>query len=64
MDVCGKGHHEHQNRTFAVDNIASEYDRLRGLGVAFTQEPTQMERGRAVATLDDTCGNLIQLAQR
>lgn len=48
---------------FAVDDIASEYARLRGLGVAFTQEPTPMGPV-TVATLDDTCGNLIQLAQR
>lgn len=48
---------------FAVDDIASEYERLRGLGVSFTQEPTPMGPV-TVATLDDTCGNLIQLAQR
>ena len=38
----------------------AEYERLRALGVRFTQEPTPM--GPVVtAVLDDTCGNLIQL---
>jgi catechol 2,3-dioxygenase-like lactoylglutathione lyase family enzyme len=49
--------------SFAVDDVEAEYDRLRGLGVAFTQPPE--ERGPAkTAVLDDTCGNLIQIAQR
>jgi catechol 2,3-dioxygenase-like lactoylglutathione lyase family enzyme len=47
---------------FAVDDVQAEYDRLVGLGVRFTQPPTDM--GTVVfAVLDDTCGNLIQLAQ-
>jgi catechol 2,3-dioxygenase-like lactoylglutathione lyase family enzyme len=46
--------------SFAVDDVHAEFDRLRGLGVRFTQEPTPM--GPVVtAVLDDTCGNLIQL---
>lgn len=47
---------------FAVDDIAAEYDRLVALGVRFTQKPTEMG-DVIVAVLDDTCGNLIQLAQ-
>src|ERR1700759_3013766 len=48
--------------SFAVDDVAAEYERLSGLGVRFTQEPTDM--GPVVtAVLDDTCGNLIQLMQ-
>jgi len=48
--------------SFAVDDVRSEYERLRALGVHFLQEPTQM--GPVItAVLDDTCGNLIQLAQ-
>ncbi len=40
--------------------MQAEFERLRGLGVRFTQEPTAM--GPVVtAVLDDTCGNLIQL---
>jgi catechol 2,3-dioxygenase-like lactoylglutathione lyase family enzyme len=46
--------------SFAVTNVEAEYERLRGLGVVFTQSPTRA--GPAVtAVLDDTCGNLIQL---
>jgi catechol 2,3-dioxygenase-like lactoylglutathione lyase family enzyme len=45
---------------FAVDDVAAEHLRLTGLGVVFTQPPTDI--GTAViAVLDDTCGNLIQL---
>ncbi|MFJ8473430.1 VOC family protein [Kitasatospora sp. NPDC094011] len=47
---------------FAVDNVHAEYDRLHRLGVRFAQEPTAMGPV-TVAVLDDTCGNLIQLAQ-
>jgi catechol 2,3-dioxygenase-like lactoylglutathione lyase family enzyme len=47
---------------FGVDDVQAEYDRLTGLGVDFTQPPTAM--GPVItAVLDDTCGNLIQLAQ-
>jgi catechol 2,3-dioxygenase-like lactoylglutathione lyase family enzyme len=47
---------------FAVDDLAAEVARLRGLGVVFTQEPLDM--GPVItAVIDDTCGNLIQLAQ-
>ena len=46
--------------SFAVDDVRAEFDRLRELGVRFTQEP--MEMGSvATAVLDDTCGNLIQI---
>ncbi|GAA2255092.1 VOC family protein [Actinomadura luteofluorescens] len=49
--------------SFDVDDVKAEYDRLRGLGVRFTQEPVEM--GPVVtAVLDDTCGNLVQIAQR
>ena len=47
--------------SFAVDDAKAEFDRLRALGVRFTQEP--MDAGPVtVAVLDDTCGNLIQIA--
>jgi catechol 2,3-dioxygenase-like lactoylglutathione lyase family enzyme len=47
---------------FAVQDVRAEFDRLRALGVRFTQEPLEM--GPVVtAVLDDTCGNLIQIAQ-
>jgi catechol 2,3-dioxygenase-like lactoylglutathione lyase family enzyme len=47
--------------SFAVDDVNAEYERLRGLGVQFTQEPAQMGPV-TTAVLDDTCGNLIQIA--
>ena len=45
-----------------VDDVQAEYDRLVGLGERFTRPPTPMGPV-IVATLDDTCGNLLQLAQ-
>lgn len=48
--------------SLAVDDVRAEYERLTGLGVKFTQEPTEMGPV-TTAVLDDTCGNLIQLAQ-
>jgi len=47
--------------SFAVDDVHAEYERLRGLGVRFTQEPTDMGPV-TTAVLDDTCGNLIQIS--
>ncbi|MFB7913197.1 VOC family protein [Streptomyces sp. NPDC056061] len=46
--------------SFAVDDVRAEFDRLRGLGVRFTQEPLDMGPV-TTAVLDDTCGNLIQI---
>ncbi|GAA1519478.1 catechol 2,3-dioxygenase-like lactoylglutathione lyase family enzyme [Agromyces terreus] len=45
-----------------VDDVQAEYDRLTGLGVDFTQPPTDLGPV-IIAVLDDTCGNLLQLAQ-
>jgi len=47
--------------SFAVDDVQAEFDRLSGLGVRFTQAPTPMGPV-TTAVLDDTCGNLIQIA--
>jgi catechol 2,3-dioxygenase-like lactoylglutathione lyase family enzyme len=47
--------------SFGVESVQSEYERLRGLGVQFTQQPTTMGPV-TTAVLDDTCGNLIQIA--
>ena len=49
--------------SFGVDDINAEYARLTALGVAFTQPPVQMGPV-TTAVFDDTCGNLIQIAQR
>ena len=45
---------------FAVDDVHAEFERLRTLGVRFTQQPAAMGEV-TTAVLDDTCGNLIQL---
>jgi catechol 2,3-dioxygenase-like lactoylglutathione lyase family enzyme len=47
--------------SFGVDDVNKEYERLKGLGVRFTQPPTDMGPV-TTAVLDDTCGNLIQIA--
>ncbi|MFC7309569.1 VOC family protein [Streptomyces monticola] len=49
--------------SFAVDDVRAEFRRLSGLGVRFTQEPVTMGPV-TVAVFDDTCGNLIQIAQQ
>ncbi|MGP3965803.1 VOC family protein [Nonomuraea sp. 3N208] len=47
--------------SFAVSDVHKEYERLKGLGVRFTQEPVVMGPV-TTAVFDDTCGNLIQIA--
>ena len=47
--------------SFAVPDVRAETERLKALGVTFTQEPLQMGP-LTTAVLDDTCGNLIQIA--
>ena len=47
--------------SFAVEDVRREYERLSAQGVRFTQEP--VDAGPVTtAVLDDTCGNLIQIA--
>ncbi|HJV14491.1 MAG TPA: VOC family protein [Propionibacteriaceae bacterium] len=47
--------------SFAVDDVDAEFQRLTDLGVQFTQKPLEMG-GVTTAVFDDTCGNLIQIA--
>ena len=49
--------------SFGVDDVHAEYERLCRLGVYFTQPPVAMGPV-TTAVLDDTCGNLIQIAQK
>jgi catechol 2,3-dioxygenase-like lactoylglutathione lyase family enzyme len=49
--------------SFAVEDVHKEYERLRSAGVHFTQPPVEMGPV-TTAVLDDTCGNLIQIAQK
>lgn len=47
---------------FEVSDLAGEFSRLTGRGVAFTKKPTNA--GPVIlAVFADTCGNLIQLHQ-
>jgi len=48
--------------SFAVDDLQTEYELMKKLGVAFSMPPTNTG-GPTIAVFDDTCGNLIQLAQ-
>jgi catechol 2,3-dioxygenase-like lactoylglutathione lyase family enzyme len=48
--------------SFAVEDVHAEHARLLAAGVRFTQPPTPMGPV-TTAVLDDTCGNLIQIAQ-
>jgi catechol 2,3-dioxygenase-like lactoylglutathione lyase family enzyme len=47
--------------SFAVDDVHAEFERLRSVGVQFTQEPVA-SGPVTTAVFDDTCGNLIQIA--
>ena len=48
--------------SFSVKDVDAEYQRLVTAGVRFTQPPVEM--GPVItAVFDDTCGNLIQIAQ-
>jgi catechol 2,3-dioxygenase-like lactoylglutathione lyase family enzyme len=48
--------------SFAVEDVQAEYERLLREGVAFRRAP-QRAGSVLLAVLEDTCGNLIQLAQ-
>lgn len=45
---------------FEVDDVEQEYERLKQQGVQFRSEPKQFGT-EVMATLDDTCGNLIMI---
>lgn len=47
---------------FEVENIEQEFQRLKALGVVFTQGPNR-QGPVTIAVCADTCGNLIQLYQ-
>jgi len=48
--------------SFGVDDVQKEFERLQSLGVHFTQPPVAMGPV-TTAVFDDTCGNLVQIAQ-
>ena len=49
--------------SFAVADIEATHERLKKLGVVFRGAPKKMGPV-TIATFEDTCGNLIQIAQQ
>jgi predicted enzyme related to lactoylglutathione lyase len=47
---------------FYTDDVRADYERIKARGADFTMPPTEVT-GSTIAMLNDTCGNLIQLAQ-
>ena len=47
---------------FESAEIQRDYDRIKAAGAEFTMPPTKVT-GSTIAILNDTCGNLIQIAQ-
>jgi predicted enzyme related to lactoylglutathione lyase len=47
---------------FYTDDVNGDYERIKARGAEFTMPPTDVT-GSTIATLNDTCGNLIQLTQ-
>jgi catechol 2,3-dioxygenase-like lactoylglutathione lyase family enzyme len=48
---------------FAVEDVHAEHERLAAAGVVFTQPPTAFGPV-TTAVFDDTCGNLISIAEQ
>jgi predicted enzyme related to lactoylglutathione lyase len=44
-----------------VDDVQWDYDRMKAAGAEFTMPPTKVT-GSTIAMVNDTCGNLIQIA--
>jgi len=47
---------------FFTDDIKGDYERIKSRGAEFTMPPTDVT-GSTIATLNDTCGNIIQLTE-
>jgi predicted enzyme related to lactoylglutathione lyase len=47
---------------FFTDDVQAEYERMKSRGAEFTMPPKDVT-GAKIATLKDTCGNLIQVTQ-
>ena len=48
--------------TLYTDDVKGDYERIKARGAQFTMPPTDVT-GSTIATLKDTCGNLVQLTQ-
>ena len=47
---------------FFSDDVQADYERMKASGAEFTMPPTDVTASK-IATLNDTCGNLIQITQ-
>jgi predicted enzyme related to lactoylglutathione lyase len=47
---------------FYTDDVQRDHERMKAAGGAFTMPPTKVT-GSTIAMVNDTCGNLIQIAQ-
>jgi predicted enzyme related to lactoylglutathione lyase len=47
---------------FYTDDVQRDYERMKAAGAEFTMPPTKVT-GSNIAMVNDTCGNLIQIAQ-
>jgi predicted enzyme related to lactoylglutathione lyase len=47
---------------FFTDDVKGDYERIKARGATFTMPPTDVTYS-TIATLNDSCGNLIQLTQ-
>jgi predicted enzyme related to lactoylglutathione lyase len=47
---------------FYTDDVQVDYERIKARGGEFTMPPTEVT-GSTIATVNDTCGNLVQLTQ-
>jgi len=47
---------------FFTDDIKGDYERMKAHGAEFTMPPKDVTASK-IATVNDTCGNLIQLTQ-
>ena len=47
---------------FYTDDVQRDYERMKAAGAEFTMPPTKVT-GSTIAMVNDTCGNLIQIAQ-
>jgi predicted enzyme related to lactoylglutathione lyase len=47
---------------FFTDDVQADYERMKALGAEFTMPPTDVTASM-IATVKDTCGNLIQITE-
>jgi predicted enzyme related to lactoylglutathione lyase len=47
---------------FYTDDVQRDYERMKAAGAEFTMPPTKVT-GSTIAMVNDTCGNLLQIAQ-